>query len=111
MDDIFYTYKEFISKRLSQLRLQKNVSAREMSLDIAQNASYINRIENGKAMPSMEGFIYICQYFQITPEEFFKQDVENPTLTNKLAEELKGLSTQQLETIRSIIRDIKKLKN
>ena len=30
-------------------------SAREMSLALGQNPSYINRIENGKALPSMQG--------------------------------------------------------
>ena len=41
-------YEEFFADRLSELRTEKNVSAREMSLAIGQNASYINRIENRK---------------------------------------------------------------
>lgn len=50
-------YEEFFSRRLTQLRMQKGVSAREMSLAIGQNSSYINRIENRKALPSMQGFL------------------------------------------------------
>ena len=46
-------------------------SAREMSLALGQNPSYINRIENGKALPSMQGFFSICEYLQITPGDFF----------------------------------------
>lgn len=38
-------YEELVAKRLAFLRTAKGVSAREMSLDIGQNASYINRIE------------------------------------------------------------------
>ena len=38
------TEKEF-SLRLAQLRGEKGVSARDMSLSIGQNASYINNIE------------------------------------------------------------------
>ena len=34
-------YEEFIAKRISTLRTNKNVSAREMSLAIGQNESYI----------------------------------------------------------------------
>ena len=48
------------AERLSQLREAKQVSAREMSLSIGQNCSYINRIENKKAFPSMQCFFYIC---------------------------------------------------
>ena len=63
--------KEF-SKRLCELRLEKGVSAREMSLSLGQSASYINRIENGKMLPSMSGFFKICDYLSITPNGFFQ---------------------------------------
>ncbi len=66
-------YEEFFVERLSSLRNQKNVSAREMSLALGQNESYINRIENRLAFPSMQVFFYICEYFQITPQEFFDE--------------------------------------
>lgn len=53
------TEKEF-SLRLAQLRSEKGVSARDMSLSIGQNASYINNIENGKALPVHDGiFLYM----------------------------------------------------
>ena len=37
-----------IALRISKLRLQKNVSARNMSLSLGQNEGYINKIENKK---------------------------------------------------------------
>ena len=51
--------EETFASRLTSLREQKKVSAREMSLDLGQNGSYINRIENRKAFPSMQCFFYI----------------------------------------------------
>ncbi len=39
-------FEDFFVDRLTSLRNQKNVSAREMSLALGQNESYINRIEN-----------------------------------------------------------------
>ena len=101
--------EDFISARLAALRMEKGVSAREMSLDIGQNCSYINRIENRKSMPSMQGFLYICEYFGITPAEFFTQDRSCPLLVNELVKEMQDLSPEQLEIIRGIIADIKKL--
>lgn len=59
------------SERLTKLRLKKGVSARDMSLTLGQSESYINRIESQKMLPSMSVFFYICDYFGITPEEFF----------------------------------------
>ena len=54
-------YEELFPNRLSQLRNQKNVSARDMSLSIGQNPGYINNIETGKALPSMASFFFICE--------------------------------------------------
>ena len=70
--------------RLVELRLRKGVSAREMSLAIGQNPSYINSIENGKAKPSLDGIFYICDYLGITPSEFFDLDSKNPTKLNAI---------------------------
>ena len=45
LDDLF-------AKRLAQLRNQKGVSARDMSLSLGQGAGYINNIENKNNLPS-----------------------------------------------------------
>ena len=55
--------EEFFRQRLAQLREQKGVSARDMSLTLGQSESYINKIENGKAFPSMHLFFYIIYKF------------------------------------------------
>lgn len=38
-------YEEFVPKRLAKLRLQKGVSARDMSLSLGQANNYINNIK------------------------------------------------------------------
>ena len=43
-------YYEGFSKRLAELRQEKGVSARDMSLSLGQSESYINKIENNYAM-------------------------------------------------------------
>lgn len=50
------------SRRLVELRMDKGVSARDMSLSIGQSPGYINNIENGINFPSMTAFFYICDY-------------------------------------------------
>lgn len=96
------------AERLAQLREDKQVSAREMSLAIGQNCSYINRIENKKAFPSMQCFFYICDYLQITPQEFFDDKFQAPRELNKLMESLKSLSPKQLELINNIVAEFQK---
>lgn len=57
--------KEDFAKRLTELRINKGVSARDMSLSIGQSAGYINNIENGVNLPSMMTFFYICEYLGV----------------------------------------------
>lgn len=97
--------KEDFAKRLSDLRIQKDVSAREMSLDLGQSDSYINSIENGKAYPSMGNFFYICEYLKITPAQFFDTENQNPEYLDQLIQELKHLDAKQLETISALVRE------
>lgn len=48
-EDLFYD-------RLTKLRNEKGVSAREMSLAIGQSTGYINGLENRNGFPSMQVF-------------------------------------------------------
>lgn len=101
------TEKEF-SLRLAQLRSHKGVSARDMSLSIGQNPSYINNIENGKALPSMAGFFYICEYLNISPEDFFDTESKEPEKLKIILSDLKKLDDEQLDCIAKIIGDLAK---
>lgn len=67
----YIDYEAKFAERLTQLRLLHKVSCREMSLALGQSEGYINKIENRKTLPSMQIFFYICNYLDITPEEFF----------------------------------------
>ncbi|MGN8677144.1 helix-turn-helix domain-containing protein [Oscillospiraceae bacterium HCP3S3_F4] len=98
-------YEDEFPLRLAQLRQQKGVSARDMSLSIGQNAGYINNIESGKALPSMSNFFYICEYLNITPSSFFDTDTKNPEKLVALIEKLKRLDDAQLNSI-SILIDV-----
>lgn len=96
-------YENFFGDRVQQLRDLKKISARKMSLDIGQNASYINHIENNKNFPTMENFFYICDYLKITPEEFFAMDNPAPHQIQEITKALKTLKPNQLETIIKVI--------
>lgn len=99
-------FEEFFFERLTSLRNQKNVSAREMSLALGQNESYINRIENRLTFPSMQVFFYICEYFQITPQEFFDEKNPAPGKISQISEEIKNLDELQLDTVISVIKGL-----
>jgi len=98
--------KEQFIKRLVELRMNKSVSARDMSLSIGQSAGYINNIENGVNLPSMSVFFYICEYLGVTPEEFFDLESKNPTKLDSIIKDLKHLDDKQLDTISTLVKDL-----
>ena len=99
--------EQFIKQRIAKLRTDKNISARELSLQLGQSTGYINTIENGKSLPSMSMFLYICEYFKITPQEFFDEENENPKLIQDILNESRKLNKQSLESLLTIIRNMK----
>ncbi len=99
-------YENEFPMRLSKLRIQKGVSARDMSLSIGQNAGYINNIETGKALPSMSGFFFICEYLGISPKEFFDTGSEQPQELRCLINNLKHLDEHQLKSIAIIVEGL-----
>ena len=99
-------YVEWFPERLTQLRLEKHVSARDMSLSLGQSDSYINKIENGRTMPSMAGFFYICEYLGITPQEFFDPGTPSPNRISVLTEQFNKLSPAKAEHVLQLLRDL-----
>ncbi len=99
-------YEDYFADRIAFLRGKKNVSAREMSLSIGQNSSYINRIENKQTFPSMKLFFYICEYLEISPKEFFDTDISNPFIVNEILNELKTLNDEQLNTVLAVSKGL-----
>ena len=101
-------YDEDFQARLSKLRNEKGVSARDMSLSIGQNPGYIHNIENGKALPSMSVFFFICDYLGISPSEFFDTDNSNPGKLKPIIEKMKKLDDEQLDGIAAIVNGMTK---
>ncbi len=99
---------EFVAKRITQLREQKGTSARDISLSLGQNVNYINRIENGKSLPSLRALFWICEYFGVTPSEFFDTDTSAPIQLQELMDAAKSLDRKQLDNLIAIAKDLKR---
>ena len=95
---------EYVRERITQLRLQKGVSEYKMSYDLGHSRGYINNISSGKTLPSMTEFFAICDYFGITPIEFFDRKLKNPSLMSEITEQLSYLDENDLAITSLIIK-------
>ncbi len=101
---------KFIRDRITQLRMQKDVSEYKMSYDLGHSRSYIYNISSGKSLPPMKEFLEICDYLEVSPSEFFNDTTENPILVQSAIEELKKLDDDDLMLVISNLRRLNKTK-
>ena len=99
-------YLNWFPSRITELRTQRGISARDMSLSLGQSESYINKIENKRTLPSMSGFIYICEYLGITPQDFLNVEAPAPQKSKEVLLELNKLTASQADHVMMVIRDI-----
>lgn len=89
-------YEEYVKDRITQLRLKKGVSEYQMSYDLGHSRGYIYNISSGKALPPLKEFFAICDYFEITPQQFFDDSTKNPKLIQKAIDGMKQLDESDL---------------
>ncbi len=100
--------EEFMRNRITQLRINRGISEYQLSYDLGHSRGYINNISSGKSLPSMSEFFYICEYFNITPMEFFDTRHSDPELLSKAMDEIRSLDDDDLLLMLTLIKRIKK---
>ena len=85
--------ESYIAKRITQLRMARNISEYQMSLELGHSKSYIQSITSGKSKPSTQELFNIADYFNMSLSEFFDENVESPTV-QKAIDAIRKLSEQ-----------------
>lgn len=101
-------YEAFVRERITQLRLKKGVSEYQMSYDLGHSRGYIYNISSGKSLPPMSEFFSICDYFNITPAEFFDDGKSNPALIQEAISGLSQLSDEDVLLVLNLVNRLKK---
>lgn len=101
--EVIAMYEDFVRKRITQLRLKKGVSEYKMSYDLGHSRGYVYNISSGKALPPLKEFFAICDYFELTPQQFFDEGTQNPELVQKAVEGLRQLDESDLLMLLGII--------
>ena len=99
----------FIQERISLLCMSKGISEYTLSTALGLNKSYINKITRGKSLPSMSVFLQICDYFDITPMEFFNDENCNPCGATELVKVTSKLSPEQLSLLTAVAKEMREV--
>ena len=96
----------YIAKRITELRLARNVSEYQMSLELGQSKSYVQSITSGKNLPSVHQLFNIADYFNMTLAEFFDEGYHDSPELQEAIHALRRLSDDDVALILSFIRRI-----
>ena len=96
--------RNFIKERYAKIRLAHRLSARKLSLELGQSTEYINQIETGKSMPSIEGLINFCDYFNLNLGEFFDEEMKFPVEYKKIINELDKMDILEINQIYELLK-------
>ena len=72
--EVITLYEKFVRDSITQL---------QMSYDLGHSRGYVYNISSGKALPPLKEFFAICDYFGLTPQQFFDDSTPNPELIQK----------------------------
>lgn len=96
----------FIAERITELRLARNISEYQMSLELGQSKGYVQGITSGKCLPSVRQLFNIADYFHLSVSEFFDEGKHDPPLVLEAAQALRQLSGDDVKLVLALIRRI-----
>ena len=107
MSEVMWSMDEtFIAERITELRLARNVSEYQMSLELGQSRGYVQGITSGKRMPSVRQLFNIADYFHLTVSEFFDEGKHDSPKMLEAVQALRQLNDEDVKLVLGLIHRI-----
>ena len=106
-----YDDKEFIGKKIKQLRMKAKLSQAELSEKIGMTEKNLSNIERGLQIPALNSFLRLLDVLKVPLSEFgiTTKDNENKN-RDELIKEIYLSSTKEIDAYLNIIKAVKGLK-
>lgn len=106
-----YDDKEFIGKKIKQLRTKAKLSQAELSEKIGMTEKNLSNIERGLQIPALNSFLRLLDVLRVSLSEFgvSSEDTENKN-REELIKEIYLSNTKEIDAYLNIIRTVKNLK-
>ncbi len=95
--------ERFIAERITQLRMARNISEYQMSLELGHSKSYVQSITSGKMMPSVKQLFNIVDYFDMSMSEFFDEENDTSPTVQKAVTAIRELEEDDAALVLSFI--------
>jgi len=98
--------ESFIAERITELRLARNLSEYQLSLELGQSKGYVQGITSGKCLPSVRQLFNIADYFHLSVSEFFDDGTHDSPVVLEATQTLRRLSDDDAMLILELIRRV-----
>ena len=95
--------ESYIAKRITQLRMARNISEYQMSLELGHSKSYIQST-SGKSKPSTQELFNIADYFDMNLSEFFDEENTLSPTVQKAIDAIRELNEQDAALVLAMIQ-------
>lgn len=93
----------FIAERITELRLARNISEYQMSLELGQSKGYVQGITSKKCLPSVKQLFNIADYFCLTVSEFFDDGKHDSPAVLEAIQALRQLNDTDVKLLLELI--------
>lgn len=93
-----------ISENIKKLRKLKQLSQKQVSMDIGIPQGQYSLVENGKVMPTIPTLEKIAEVFEVSIAEFFDTNSEEDTVNLPLLEKIKIIDTLEADEREALLK-------
>lgn len=100
--------ESFVARRITELRMARNISEYRLSLALGQGKGYIQGITSGKYQPSMKQLMNIADFFNLTLSEFFDEGQHDSPQIREIVQNLRTLPEEDVRFTQQLVRRLAK---
>ena len=96
---------DFVRRRITELRIKRDISEYQLSYDLGHSKNYIHNIVTGYSQPSVKELLYLIDALGVTPRDFFDEEIEfqNPQLAKQVMDGIREMPDKDLEAVLLLI--------
>ena len=96
--------RQFIIQRMMAILEEKNLSERQVSMDLGYSDSYMNKVKNGSIALTIDFLEEFCNELNVRPEEFFALPEAGTPNQYLLLQEIKELPEEDIQCLYNLAK-------
>ncbi len=93
--------------RLKDILKQKGMRMNEAAYAIEKKHGYISAVIRDEQNMNVRDFLNLCDAIGVSPQDFFNEEVEDPSAVYELILEARNLNGKQIKSMLEMVRNLK----